>query len=664
MILDSIRVKNFRQYYGTQTIRFSKDREKNVTVIHGENGSGKTSLLNAFLWCFYGQINLPKPEAIISERAEGETPDGQELECSVEIKFRDENRDYTVSRSIIGKKQNGRFVVSYPVFEINYIEETGESKSAGNPQVMINQIMPDKMSSYFFFDGERIDNLSKESGADDIKEAIKTIMGLEALERAQDHLDDVRRIFATEVKKSADTKLQQLINEREALEDQEKECRRRQAETIENKKASQLQKNKVNERFRQVEETRQAQAERDRLDMQKASIQKNIADIDKKLKIVASTQGYLAFSDEITVQAHAFLEEKRSRGEVPSGIKEQFVKDLLEAGKCICGNPLVEGSDHYTTVAQWLTKATSQVMEDKVLQVSADIKNMTKYRIDLFTSLKDYMDIRAKYRKDLTSVNEQLDEIGAKLSGKDSEEIRDLERKRKELEDEIEDANKKLGRLEKEITDLQKSLLAKTKEINQCEAAESQVALAKKRMEACLDAKEAFMSLHHALASKVKNDLQNRINDVYANFMRKGYHARLNDDYMLQIIKDSGDDEKNVAMSQGERQITSLAFIGALVDLARVQGEKGQNRFFRGGIFPIVMDSPFGALDPDHRSRIADGIPTLARQVVVMVTDSQWQGEVEKELNPKVASHYYLRNFAPNTSAGVTYEFTEIREAQ
>jgi hypothetical protein len=46
MILESLQLKNFRQFYGeTPKIEFASG-EKNVTVFHGENGSGKPAVLN------------------------------------------------------------------------------------------------------------------------------------------------------------------------------------------------------------------------------------------------------------------------------------------------------------------------------------------------------------------------------------------------------------------------------------------------------------------------------------------------------------------------------------------------------------------------------------------------------------------------------------------
>ena len=53
MLLKRIKLSDFRCYYGDCEIEFASDPEKNITIIHGENGVGKTALLNAILWAFF-----------------------------------------------------------------------------------------------------------------------------------------------------------------------------------------------------------------------------------------------------------------------------------------------------------------------------------------------------------------------------------------------------------------------------------------------------------------------------------------------------------------------------------------------------------------------------------------------------------------------------------
>ena len=91
MKLDHIVLQNFRQYFGQQKLIFSQDPRKNVTVIHGVNGAGKTSLFLAINWCLYGEVILKEGVAnlteLVSKEAVSEAQIGDEIETSVYLIF-------------------------------------------------------------------------------------------------------------------------------------------------------------------------------------------------------------------------------------------------------------------------------------------------------------------------------------------------------------------------------------------------------------------------------------------------------------------------------------------------------------------------------------------------------------------------------------------------
>lgn len=120
--------------------------------------------------------------------------------------------------------------------------------------------------------------------------------------------------------------------------------------------------------------------------------------------------------------------------------------------------------------------------------------------------------------------------------------------------------------------------------------------------------------------------------------------AEISEDFALKIWQQVGDKQIEVDKSRGERQIASLAFIGSLVDIAqeRYESEADSEYFDTGGIYPIVMDSPFGALDKTHRREVSEAIPRLANQVVVFATDAQWEGPVEEEMEEIIGEVYWL----------------------
>jgi len=69
MILKKIVLNNFRQFRGRQEIEFAEPGGNNVTVVHAENGFGKTALLNALHWGFWGKTtsDFAQPGKILTD---------------------------------------------------------------------------------------------------------------------------------------------------------------------------------------------------------------------------------------------------------------------------------------------------------------------------------------------------------------------------------------------------------------------------------------------------------------------------------------------------------------------------------------------------------------------------------------------------------------------
>jgi len=62
MLIDNITLHNFRAYQGKQALNLSTNPEKHVTIISGQNGFGKTSLLTSLVWILYGKLMVDVDE--------------------------------------------------------------------------------------------------------------------------------------------------------------------------------------------------------------------------------------------------------------------------------------------------------------------------------------------------------------------------------------------------------------------------------------------------------------------------------------------------------------------------------------------------------------------------------------------------------------------------
>jgi DNA sulfur modification protein DndD len=660
MIIKSIELFNFRQYYGMQKIEFSQSASKNITVIHGENGSGKTALLNSFNWCLYQENDLPNPERIVNEQAIINASFGEKVKAYVQIEFRQEGIDYIIKRFVQAEKINeSKVIYTEPEVSLVTIDGTGNCLEENNVQNRIDQLLPNELRTYFFFDGERIDNLSKEEGSKDIKSAVKLIMGLEILERSMNHTEAARKKFRSDLKKSGDIETNKIINEIEDLE-KEKEVLKDKISTYDENLIS-LNKEKfdVESKLKTIGESKKLQDERENLQKDKKIKEDAVKETKRKLNFYTSKHAYLGFTSNIVKDANQFIKEEMGKSSNII-IKESVLQAIIQRGNCICGQRLDDGSDHLNHLLQLKKDMNSQDIQNISFDMAGSLSLADEKRKQLYIEMKRFKEIEMELNSEIDKINEQLDEISTKLSDKNTEQVSSLEQKRKDIEQQITENILKKGQTQSELKRLEENLNEKEKIQSKMAARQEEERLTRDRIAACMKIEEVFKKIYEVQEVIVKEQLQERISKVYLEFLRKGYQITLSPDYELKVINDIGNE---VAMSQGERQITSLSFIGAIVDIAREQYKsKDKKEFNSGGIYPIVMDSPFGSLDSDHRKRVAQGIPKLADQVIVIVSTSQWRGEVAQQLENVIGKEYQLEYNDPRYNKDEPYEYTQVIE--
>ncbi len=650
MMLHSLMLENFRQFYGVQTIHFSTSDDHNVTVVYGANGSGKTALLNAFTWCFYKQTTegFEWPTELVNHRAWAEAKEGESIRARVVVEFEHENQLYTVERITVDRKgpDGRRDRIRDAEISVTFIDEGGRQHSAReNPDGALNQILPERLHRFFFFDGERIENLVKPAAYAEIEDAIKTVLGLEIIERSVKHLAEARRILEddlTEVGSDEDRRLTEEVNqERETLI----QLRESRKTTMANRSAREDDLGRVNGRLAGLEEARELQEKREELEVALAENEQRIAEARQALARMINERGYFAFVGDLAQRTTEKFDQHRERGEIPADIKLQFVEDLLERGECICGTSLCEGEEPYAKVDAWKAKAGRSDVEAAWNRLPAQATWFTSGREELFASLHETNKDLAGYRETSRRLNERLSEISESLSQVDSEEIRELERRRDELKRDIEEDIRKLGAIDRDIEHAERRIREREAELEAARAQNAQAELAKRRVRAAREAREVFEKILALLTEEVREQLDERLKQLYAQISFKPYIPELRSNFQLDLTHGAAAPELHVAKSTGENQILSLAFVGALAERARersLEAKRGGDVMlsFQGGIYPVVMDSPFGSLDESYQRQIARAIPALAPQVVIFVSKSQGLSAVQEELAPRVGKEY------------------------
>lgn len=657
MRLKSLKLENFRQYYGSQDpIYFSDSTDRNVTIIFGANGSGKSTLLNAFTWTLYKETSpsFENPEDIISERAIYEAEVGTIVSARVTLEFDHNGKSYKASRMRSEKKvgnPNITEVLEQGVPKLLIIDTDGQAQESNNPEDHIEQVLPKRLHKFFFFDGERIEQLAKDSAYEEIEHAIKNILGLQILNRSIHHLSgNVKRILDNRLSSVGTDEIQTIIEKIQTLENQKDKELGNLKNEEKNIAATKDDLEAVKERLRSLEETRGLQEELDEKESELKGIQERIRKLNSEIKNVVSRNGYAAFVKPLVNKGYEILEEKRKKKELPSGIKKQFVEDLLNSGTCICGTDLVDENgnktSHYKEVEEWLSKAGSNDIEQHAISVGVQLNDLIERRNNLYKSIKELQESKSNMEGTRNSINERISELKHLLSDKDSEEVQDLVERRNKLEKEIDTSTEKVGAIKQRITSVEDELGEQEDKKEKADAANEKANLIKKKLKIREEALSFFEKVYSLMSDEVRKELDRRVRKVHDQISVKDYWTEITKDFRLVLKKGMGEEvETSVAKSTGESQITSLSFIGSIADYARnFSQDQGINRLlgFKGGVYPIIMDSPFGILDENYRELVAEGIPKLAEQIVVIVSKSQGKGEVLQALKPRIDRAYVL----------------------
>lgn len=674
MKLNSITIRNYRQFYGEQTLVFSTSKQANVTVIHGENGSGKTALLNAFKWSLYGNTDFEDGTShLLCERTIAETKQEQIVDVTVELKFEDEDRKYELVRTLDFRVNNSYATpLGRDVLSLTYIDSSGQLRNVDNPQTTINQILPSRMHPYFFFNGERIEKLSTVEGSRDVQNAIKAIMGLEILERASKHLEKgVLKQLRKDLKGSSSDELTSVIDLLTSYEEERDALQENLEQSERNVHSLKTRSDDIEETLKQIGPVAKLQQERQRLTDRTEEIDDERLTIKADRNELISRSGFLAFTGDMLKKCDDFLTLSRKRGELPGNIKQQFIEDLIKQGNCICGRPLAEHPQAVESLESYKSKVVSNDIENAFIEVSSAVRSMRIQRSELPDRIKAFSSRIDNLNLERERAIARLDEISQTIGSSTIKEANELEDKRTQLKRDIETELFEQGKIVQLINDKNIKIDETRDKRKKLEAAGQSEEKASRKLAYAEEAAQIIRALNDSLSNSVRKELSEVVNNTFQRILKKDYWAEISEDYSLKIKKQVGENVQEViGKSTGESQVSSLAFIGGLLALAK-QRSGSSSPFYKGGVFPIVMDSPYGNLDPEYRQRVAQAIPDLANQVIVLVSNSQWKPEVEAAVKHLTGHEYTLIYHTPNKKKGTRtssivqsteFEYTKIEK--
>ncbi|MEU5844586.1 AAA family ATPase [Rhodococcus sp. NPDC047139] len=643
MKLQSIALENFRQFAGRQSFSLDSDGTRPVTLIFGANGSGKTTLLNAFTWALYGGLSddVEQQERLVTDAVWRSASVGESIDVSVEVKFSHEDRSYRLLRTATLRKESDHQQSAVPSVQLWATTPDGASEAISAPQEMINTILPRGVSRFFFFNGERIENLVKKEAYTEVRNDIKVLLDLEQVERALAHLPKVDRKLSADLRKYGGERAGRIQEEIDELNDRQAEVSERRV-LLEREVASlNAEHERVLELLRENADAAPIQQRRDQIEQELADARRAYeAAVTDRATLIA-TRGFLAFTDALAWDTKAMAEDLYRRGALPAPLKREFVDDLLEKKTCICGAELTEGSDSWRHVQDWRHQAGLQAVETAWQKLSGNIDELEATRASLRSDLSGIAKRIGDENDRVDRLIAEKSELDGKLRDSRHEDVQGLESKHLELLDMMRAKEQQVGSAKGEIERLAKDIEAKTRERSKAEVTDELALKARTRLDLVQSVKKALIEILEIRAADMRKRLDKELKEVFGSITHQSHVPTLTENFELTLHKTVNGVELPVPKSTGENQILSLSFVAAVSKLAReirTERRAEEQTSVDAGTYPIVMDAAFGSLDEDYQEAVARALAKMAPQLVVLVSKSQGMGTVITELMPYVSN--------------------------
>jgi DNA sulfur modification protein DndD len=289
----------------------------------------------------------------------------QSAHAEVKVHLKTDMGPWTIMRKMEGGK-NERGEVWEGETELTVIwpfEDQDKVVIGDGTQALINTLLPEALRGFFFIDGEQLHNFFRVSSSAEISQAIDYVSQLELVKKALEHFTSLEKVLHKQVTKTTPRirELQHKIdyiesdieNRHEEIEKKEREILDAEGDLITVKDF--LKNNSVEnvsslERERQLLETDIHKDKQPRLRSLESERNAYLVDIAPFI--------YLKKPIEST---YSLINEKVEKGELPSDIKETFVLELIERGRCICGNDL--SSEARATLEEFANASLSDLSE-------------------------------------------------------------------------------------------------------------------------------------------------------------------------------------------------------------------------------------------------------------------------------------------------------------
>ena len=638
MRINYLILNNFRQFVGEQKIIFSTSEDKKVTLVIADSGFGKTTMIQSFSWVFYGECKYNSPLNDSIKKSLG-TYDTTYVSCTVNLTHGE--HEYTITRSQRFQKINVKIEVDPSSLVIDQKNPDGTTTQMRGREAdkKIKELMPRDLFPYFFLEGENLSKVGdqmakgKSGSTNEFVKAVKGLLGFNYLYEAEKHLSLVSNSYQTEIKaNSNDTKLNEILSRIEKAESKIKTATER-IETINQEIEYNTQRrDELSEKLLKLSGVAEKQRRTIKLANECNALRGKINDQKRYIFKRFSMLGFNFIMQALLHEAQETLANSDALDKGIPGINVSAVEYMLENHKCICGHELIEGSNEWEVLTNWIKYLPPNNIGHEISRFKGEIsyieKNGSSYWEEFRKARKDLNEMIASYNEKVEEKHQLDEEIGGVHEDVSALKTQEQAYSRKIIELGVEKGTRELeierAKREKELAEKeQRSYGFISDKVSRLTAYRDEAELLRLRIKRFCDKKE----------TEKREALQLAINEIFSDFYSENVQFLLDPNYVVQIKTASAELSEDF-VSGGQQVALALSFIGAIIKLHSQKDTEGEDddigTELSNEVYPLILDAPTSNFGMKQMNSFAEIMPKVTNQIIVFINDKD--GPILKKL--------------------------------
>lgn len=639
MRFNSIVIENFRQYKNL-CFEFKKNGEYDLHVIVGQNGMGKTNILNAITWCLYGvephlgDSSKSLPRLNLEAKKEAIESGKENITISVKI-FAEDNAQMIIYQRKLPVNAATDFEYKEE-FTVSVSQSTGDTNTFEKDEaiVYVNKYMPEKIRQYFYFDGEQLHNYFISEQSSSIKESIHAISQVDMLSRISERLGKVINKKQNEAGSKApdinkinneiDFVRKQLENSKKDVHELEEQIATSEKVILTNTEHLRGQDNlpELEERFQKLKNRLQ------NLEQNKKDIDNEIFHFIKEFKIILSFYPYA--KSTLTI-----INDKEANNSLPPNIDKNLLIDMLTKHKClVCDRDLQKEDENRINKILERINVSSETSH-LLLNIKSELERIVNTAKEYNPSKEKLLAKKKQNENDMKETENDLQKIDNEISRfTDKKQIIQWHTERASHDkllkintqklgvanQQLKDAQQKLDELDKKLT-IAMSRLGECRRINQL------VDFSKK-------SKSIIEQIEKEMMLEVKDKMEQITMQYFDKLIwKKDTYERieLDDKYQLELFHKDGYSCVG-SCSAAERSLLALSFTLALHEVS------GFNSL-------LFIDTPVARVSDQNRINFANVLNEASKnkQIIMTFSPDEYSEEIKKVFEECASTSVQLR---------------------